>query len=348
MKTLNATFLAAAVLLGATASTSALAHGGHHHGGHHHGGHHRHHGVRLGVFIGAPVVFAPWYYHPPAYYHYPHTVVVPSSPVGLVGDGTRLQQVLWNLLSNAVKFTPRAGRVGIRVAMVDSQVQIQVTDTGQGIGADFLPYVFDRFTQADGEKRRAPTGLGLGLALVREMVQAHGGTVVAESPGEGHGSTFTVTLPTSAAASMLNASKVSTTQAKDVVESLPQIDILIVDDDGDVRGLLALLLESRGAVVRAVSSATEALDAISRHRPDVLLADLRMPEEDGYSLIRKLRAREREQQDGRLPAIAVTAYASPRDREQAIAAGYDGHVAKPVDPGELARAIVKVAKAENV
>ena len=272
-------------------------------------------------------------------------VVVPRHTVGLVGDGARLQQVLWNLLSNAVKFTPRRGRVGIRVAAADSQVRIQVTDTGLGISADFLPYIFDRFKQANSENRSASAGLGLGLALVREMVQAHGGTVVAESPGEGYGSTFTVTLPTTVSA-MPDASS-SSGQAKEVVESLPQIDILIVDDDGDVRDLLALLLESRGAVVRAVSSVTEALDAISRQKPDVLLADLRMPEEDGYSLIRKVRAREREQQDGRLGAIAVTAYASPRDREQTIAAGYDCHVAKPVDPVELTRAIVKVAKADE-
>jgi PAS domain S-box-containing protein len=266
--------------------------------------------------------------------------VVPPMPI--VADGGRLQQVFWNLLSNAIKFSDRGGRVAIRCTEEDAQVRVQVTDNGQGIRADFLPYVFDRFSQADGQTRRSRTGLGLGLALVREMVQAHGGTVVAESPGEGRGSRFTVTLPLSIGSFAHGSPKTSAPQP-DAPESLPPIEILIVDDDGDVRDLLALLLESRGAIARTVSSASEALDAISQRRPDVLLADLRMPDEDGYSLIRKVRAREREQEEGRLPAIAVTAYASPSDRDKAIAAGFDLHVAKPVEPADLARAVATVA-----
>ena len=272
-------------------------------------------------------------------------VSVPAGEVALAGDGGRLQQVLWNLLSNAIKFTPHGGRVDVRVTEHASQVAIQISDNGQGIGPDFLPYVFDRFRQAESHKGRSPAGLGLGLALVREMVQAHGGSVVAASPGEGRGSTFTVTLPLATA---LPPSEDRPAQPEETLASLSPLEILIVDDDGDARDLLTLLLESRGATVSSVSSAKEALSAVSTRRPDVLLADLRMPEEDGYSLIRQVRASERERETGRLPAIAVTAYASASDRERAIAAGYDAHVAKPVDPDALARAIAKAAKAENV
>jgi PAS domain S-box-containing protein len=268
-------------------------------------------------------------------------IAVPAIP--LVGDASRLQQVFWNLLSNAVKFTARGGRIAIRSVREETQVHVLVSDNGDGIGAKVLPYIFDRFSQADGAKRRSPTGLGLGLALVREMVQAHGGTVVAESPGEGHGSTITVTLPLSVGAFPL-AAKASVPIREDGPNLLPPIEILIVDDDGDVRDLLALLLESRGAIARTVASATEALEAISQRRPDLLLADLRMPDEDGYSLIRKVRARERERHERRLPAIAVTAYASPRDRDQAVAAGYDSHLAKPIEPDDLARAVAHVAE----
>jgi CheY-like chemotaxis protein len=231
--------------------------------------------------------------------------------------------------------------------MQDSQVHIEVSDNGQGINPEFLPHIFERFKQAESHTGRSPAGLGLGLALVREMVLAHGGTVVAESAGEGHGSTFMVTLP-SALGTVAPESRDTGAAQVDLIESLPRIDILVVDDDGDARDLLALLLESRGASVRTVSSAQGALEAISQRRPEVLLADLRMPDEDGYSLIRKIRAQEHEEQRERLPAIAVTAYAGTRDREQAIAAGYDWHVAKPVDPGDLARAIAKVAKVENM
>jgi CheY-like chemotaxis protein len=269
-------------------------------------------------------------------------VDVPSTVSTLQGDGGRLQQVFWNLLSNAVKFTPNGGRIGLRVAQQDGEVAIAISDTGQGISAAFLPQVFERFKQA--ENRRSPKGLGLGLAVVREMVHAHGGRVLAASPGEGLGSTFTVTLPLSAAAQRL----VLDTPADPPTDSLEDLEILIVDDDGDVRDLMSLLLEARRAHVRAASSAAEALDVIAQRRPDVLLADVGMPEEDGYSFIRKLRARERQQNRSRLPAIAVTAYATATDRERALAAGYDGHVAKPVDPAALTRAIALVAKPQEV
>jgi CheY-like chemotaxis protein len=265
--------------------------------------------------------------------------------VSLVGDAGRLQQVFWNLLSNAIKFTPQGGRVAIQWQEHAGQVRIAISDTGQGIDADFLPHVFDRFSQANGEKRQSRAGLGLGLALVREMVHAHGGTVLAESPGESRGSTFTITLPVSSGSSATEAVRAPRTEG---LESFSHLEILIVDDDEDGRDLLALLLDSRGATTRTASSAAEALEAIRQRRPDVLLADLRMPDEDGFSLIRKIRAVEHEQQIRRLPAIAVTAYASPSHREQALVAGYDSHVAKPVDAGELARAISQVAGADSV
>jgi CheY-like chemotaxis protein len=267
---------------------------------------------------------------------------VATTAMTVVGDAGRLQQVFWNLLSNAVKFTPRGGEVRVRLDETDSQVRIHVTDTGRGIRSDFLPFVFDRFKQAEGDTNRQSAGLGLGLALVREIVQAHGGSVDAHSPGEGRGSTFTVVLPVRAAATPATTKPPTEAAAS---ELLTDIRILIVDDEADVRDLLTLILESRGGNVRAVSSAAEAFDAIGSFHPDVLLADLRMPEEDGYSLIQRVRARERQRRGEHLPAIAVTAYASPSDRTRALEAGYDGHLAKPVVPGEVVTVVAKIASA---
>jgi PAS domain S-box-containing protein len=269
-----------------------------------------------------------------------------SDAIAMVGDANRLQQVFWNLLSNAVKFTPECGRIQIRVTRDDAHVHIQVTDTGQGMPPEFLPYVFDRFRQEDTRRGKSPSGLGLGLAVAREMVQAHAGTVVAHSDGEGQGSTFTVTLPTTLqepSRGQLTADDAESAE----VSSLAGLDVLVVDDDGDVRELFSFLLESRGATVRAASSANEALEAAHRKRPDVILADVRMPDEDGYSLIRKLRAQERQRQLAPVPAVAVTAYASAADKEKAIAAGYDWHVAKPIDPSALTRLIARLANLEN-
>jgi PAS domain S-box-containing protein len=274
-------------------------------------------------------------------------VMPPPSPIALMADGGRLQQVLWNLLSNAVKFTPRDGRVTVGWRQQDSTVRIEVRDTGQGIRADFLPHVFDRFSQADSQMRGARAGLGLGLALVREMVTAHGGTVTAESPGDGQGSTFVVTLPAlPAEAGAKPAFPVAA--AAGSAPPLPRLDILVVDDDGDVREVLALLLEAKGAVVRTASSAAEAFAAIRRRRPNLLLADLRMPGENGYSLIRKLRSEERTRHHAPLAAIAVSATDSQRDREEALVAGYDWHVAKPVTPDDLAHAIARVVSAHPI
>jgi PAS domain S-box-containing protein len=265
-----------------------------------------------------------------------------DSPMVVSGDATRLQQVFWNLFSNAIKFTARNGRVDVRALTRETIAVIEVADNGQGIPAEFLPHVFDRFKQADGGKP-SRAGLGLGLAVAREMVQAHGGTIEAESLGEGRGSTFRVTLPLAidvAHEDIAGAVLPATDQ------SLAHLDILIVDDDEDARDLLSLILESRGARTRSVTSAQEALDAIVAHRPNVLLSDLRMPNEDGYFLIRQVRGRENGGR--RLPAIAVTANASLRDRDHSLAAGYDMHISKPVDPAELARLIVRVTNAHGV
>jgi PAS domain S-box-containing protein len=268
----------------------------------------------------------------------------PAATVTLRGDAGRLQQVFWNLLSNAVKFTAHGGRVAVAVDKQDDHVRVIVSDNGHGIRPELLPHVFDRFRQGERHDKGSTAGLGLGLAVVREMVEAHHGSVVAHSAGEGLGSTFTVTLP------LVTVGSHETTPAQPIVpptESL-SIDVLVVDDEGDVRDLLAFTLVSRGARVQAVSSAREALERIANRRFDVLLADLRMPDGDGYELIRTLRAREDERGLARLAAIAVTAYAAQSDRERAIAAGYDAHVAKPVDTDELVRAIARVIKAARV
>jgi PAS domain S-box-containing protein len=274
-------------------------------------------------------------------------VLPPASPTMLVADGARLQQVLWNLLSNAVKFTPRGGRITVRWAREGDEALIEVSDDGHGIRPEFLPHVFDRFRQADSHQSGVHAGLGLGLALVREIVHAHRGTIAAESAGEGRGSTFIVRLPISIVPTQLEPAQAGEPDL-DVRQSLLPLEVLIVDDDADARDLLALLLESRGAVARTAVSARDALVAIEQHRPDVLLADLQMPGEDGYWLIRTLREREGVRARTHLPAIAVTAHASSGDRERAIAAGYDDHIAKPIKTEELAHAIARIAKVERV
>ena len=266
-------------------------------------------------------------------------VRMPPARMRMVGDAARLQQVFWNLLSNAIKFTRGPGRVIVTGGVHEEHLRVSVADQGQGISPEFLPHVFDRFRQGASTDGHSPAGLGLGLALVREMVQAHGGTVVAESAGEGSGSTFTVTLPPRAVGEPVPVPEASLPDAEAGVAGL---QILIVEDERDAREFLALLLASRGAVVRTAASGSEAFAAMSGQRPDLLLADLRMPEEDGYSLIRRWRAHETEHPGPRVAAIAVTAYASPNDRDQAIAAGFDSHVAKPVDAAVLAAAIGRV------
>jgi len=267
-------------------------------------------------------------------------IVQPGAPAAVMGDAARLQQVFWNLLSNAVKFTRPGGRVAIRWSAAGARAVVEVADSGQGIAADLLPHVFDRFRQADSAGRPRP-GLGLGLAVVRELVQAHGGTVAADSPGEGLGSTFSVTLPLAGRARPSPEPE----PPREFQPSLAGIDVLVVDDNEDARDLLVFVLESRGAAARAVGSAVEALRAIEDRRPDVLLADLRMPEEDGYWLIRTLRGRE--SGESRIRAIAVTADASPGDRDSSLAAGFDRHLAKPVDPTQLMLAVAQVVSGDH-
>jgi CheY-like chemotaxis protein len=245
-----------------------------------------------------------------------------------------LQQVVWNLLSNAVKFTSPGDRVMVRLEQVDTQAQITVRDTGKGIHPDFLPHVFDYFRQEDGKTTRKFGGLGLGLAIVRHLVELHGGTVSVDSPGVGLGSTFTVQLPLMAASLEVQQSKPLAAN----ITNLSQLQILVVDDEADMRELAVTILEEYGAVVRVAASATEALMALAQFKLDVLICDIGMPDVDGYMLMRQIRSRSPEQGRG-IPAVALTAYAGELNQQQALAAGFQLHISKPVEPAELAKAI---------
>ena len=262
------------------------------------------------------------------------------------GDEQRLQQVVWNLLSNAVKFTASGGSVQVRLQRINSHVEIVVADTGVGIHPGFLPHVFDRFRQADGSTTRNYGGLGLGLAIVRHLVELHGGTARAESGGENQGSKFTVRLPlmVSAEHHMVTplATAVIAEASRDRQLSLNGLRVLIVDDELDARTLLTAMLERCGAEVLAAGSAGEGLQTIERWRPDVLVADIGMPIEDGYGLIRKVRSLPKER-GGQTPALALTAYARTEDRVRAISEGYQLHLAKPVDRVELATVVASLA-----
>jgi len=262
------------------------------------------------------------------------------------GDPDRLQQVVWNLLSNAVKFTPRGGRVQIRLARVDSHVEIVVTDTGKGIAGDVLPYVFDRFRQADSSSQRAHGGLGIGLALVKNLVELHGGSVHAVSPGLEQGATFTVRLPLMLHAETAERGPAAVHGVKPVT-SLGGITLLILDDDTDALDLFATVLRQAGGEVRAARSVREALDLLRAWEPDVIVSDIEMPEENGYAFIRRLRGGDVPHGD-RIPAIAVTAYGGVNERIRVLSAGFDAYVAKPVEPDELAAIISRmVARART-
>jgi PAS domain S-box-containing protein len=258
--------------------------------------------------------------------------------VGLVqGDPERLQQVFWNLLSNAVKFTPRQGHIEVRLQRRGSRAVVVVSDTGIGIRQDMLPVIFERFRQADSSITRAHGGVGLGLAIVQQVVEMHGGTVEASSPGEGHGSTFTILLPVAA----LQEAQVDAARAARETVGCHGIHTLLVDDEADGREILSVFLEHCGAQVTAVGSAREALAAIERRRPDVLVSDLAMPQVDGYELIRRVRALP----DGAgIPAIALTAHATADARVKAFRAGFDTYMTKPVDPTELVAVIVELVQ----
>ncbi|MEH2468189.1 hybrid sensor histidine kinase/response regulator [Nostoc sp.] len=264
-----------------------------------------------------------------------------ESGVGQVlGDANRLQQVIWNILSNAIKFTPTGGQVKIKLEQVGLQVQICITDTGKGIVPEFLAYVFDYFRQADSATTRKFGGLGLGLAIVRHLVELHGGTVQAESLGEGQGATFTIRLPCLQDESKgIKDAKDNSSLLADQSSPLSGLQILVVDDDADMREFLSFMLEQYGATVITVTSAIEALTALSQSQPNLIISDIGMPEMDGYMLMRQVRSLKPEQGGGIL-AIALTAYAGEMDQQQAIAVGFQQHISKPVDPEELVKAIV--------
>lgn len=272
-----------------------------------------------------------------------------DSGIGLVrGDPNRLQQVLWNLLSNAVKFTPAGGRVQVVLERVNSHVEIVVEDSGIGIRAEFLPHVFDRFRQADATTTRRYGGLGLGLSIVRNLVELHGGSVRVKSPGEGQGSTFIVAIPVSHVRSEDVVRLQRPAVAVDPLEAieLPRLDgvaVLIVDDEADGRGLIARILEGRGAQARCASSATEALELLTRECFDILLSDIGMADMDGYELMRRVRQMQLPR-SGPIPAIAVTAYARPEDRQRALLAGYHLHLAKPIEARELVAGVASLQR----
>jgi CheY-like chemotaxis protein len=260
-------------------------------------------------------------------------------------DPDRLQQVVWNLLSNAIKFTPDGGRIELRAGKADdAHVEILVSDTGTGIAPDFLPYVFDRFRQAEAGTRRRYGGLGLGLAIVRHLVELHGGTVGVHSAGEGRGATFRVVLPArEARPGETPASRPIARLRSAPADRLDGVRVLIVDDEADSRDLFAQILESAGAHVRTAPSAGEALTHLIETGADVLLSDIEMPQMDGYELLRLVLADSRIQRKG-LVAIALTAYARAADRRRALEAGFDEHLAKPVDPETLVATIAALRR----
>ena len=267
-----------------------------------------------------------------------------SAPAMISGDGNRLQQVVWNLLSNAVKFTDSGGRVCVKVARVGGAVEVSVSDTGRGISKEFLPYVFDRFRQADSTTTRQHGGLGLGLAIARHLVEIHGGTINAESRGEGRGATLTIRLPliatTAAAKGFVEPEQHKLARSPQLLSGL---NVLVVDDDSDTLTLMATALKRRHANVTAVSSAGEAIQEITRKRPDVLVSDIAMPDEDGYGLIKKVRSLENGVSEN-IPAVAITAYAKEEDRERALSAGFQIYLAKPVELTELISVVARAAK----
>ena len=275
--------------------------------------------------------------------------VMDTASVSIPGDPVRLQQVVWNLLSNAIKFTPRGGRVQIRSERVNSHLEIVVSDTGQGISSDFLPHVFDRFRQADQKTSRLHGGMGLGLSIVRHLVELHGGTVSATSGGEGQGATFTVTLPITplyqvdASGGRVHPAARELLPPDNGTDRLDGLHILVVDDESDTRELLKQGLEYCGAKVSLAGSASEAVDSLASFVPDILISDIGMPGEDGYDFIRQVRDLPAER-GGKIAAIALTAYTRIEDRLHALRAGYDMHVPKPVELAELVAVAASVAR----
>ncbi|HXK19185.1 MAG TPA: ATP-binding protein, partial [Polyangiaceae bacterium] len=276
----------------------------------------------------------------------------------VLGDFDRMQQVLWNLFLNAVKFTPPRGSVQISVGRVVNQVEVRVRDTGCGISSEFLPHVFDRFRQAEGSSARIQPGLGLGLTLVRELIELHGGTVSAESPGKDQGATFTVVLPIPALLMLTEAAPLPSSKPPKVTTDPPSapaeepsaplhhlldgMSVLVVDDEADAREALVGLLERYGATVRSAGSVADAMAALRTSVPDVMVSDIGMPGADGYELIRQLRLLPADA-GGRVPSLAVSAYATDEHRKKVKRAGFQGHLEKPVAAAELVTAVAQLA-----
>jgi PAS domain S-box-containing protein len=263
------------------------------------------------------------------------------------GDPDRLQQIIWNLLTNAIKFTPKGGRVQVWYERIDSHVEINISDTGQGIDPEFLPHIFDRFRQSDSSSTRRHGGLGLGLSIVRQLVELHGGMVTADSPGEGKGANFKVMLPLLPVAHEVSHGEMAPPRLgnpplTDRPPTLNDLRVLVVDDEPDARELIGVVLKACGAEVVAVGSASEALAEMERQQFDVLVSDIGMPE-DGYALISKIRQLPLER-GGRIPAAALTAYAGVEDRMRVLSAGYQMHIPKPVEPAELTTVVASLAE----
>jgi CheY-like chemotaxis protein len=266
----------------------------------------------------------------------------------VAGDPSRLQQVVWNLVSNAVKFTPKLGRVQVRLEQVNSHVEIVVSDTGVGISPDFLPYVFERFRQAEAGTTRKTGGLVLGLAIVRHIVEMHGGTVAAASAGEGQGATFRVRLPLMIVhpEPLEKRREHPRSERREALTNLGNLDgirVLAIDDEADALTLLRVVLETANAEVMTLSSPLGALDYLTQVQPDVLIVDIGMPEMDGLELMRRIRD-SRHSAVRRLPSIALTAFARSEDRTKALNSGFEMHLAKPVDPGELVASVATLAR----
>ena len=260
-----------------------------------------------------------------------------ASPVS--GDPNRLQQIVWNLLTNAIKYTPKGGRVQVRVQKVESHVEVTVSDNGQGLDPEFLPQLFRRFSQADSSTTRSHGGLGLGLAIVRHLVELHGGTVHGTSPGVNLGSTFTVNLPLT-----VNSRETATTSHTSAPAlDLSGVKVLVVDDEPDARMLVERVLTNSGAHVTTAASADEAYHKLTTERPDILLCDIGMPVQDGYQLIHRIRALSHED-GGSTPAVALTAFARSEDRRRALLAGFQLHVPKPAEPAELLAVVSSISR----
>jgi CheY-like chemotaxis protein len=261
--------------------------------------------------------------------------------VRVQGDANRLQQIFWNLFTNAIKFTPKGGAITVATERSDAEVKIKVIDNGIGITPEFLPYIFDRFRQADGSTTRAQGGLGLGLSIVRHLVELHHGRVAVNSPGKQLGSTFTISLPIAVTATAQQSEPSQLEDRELLVKSqriLDGLKILVVDDDADTRDLVSTILTRCGSEVRCSESAAEALLAFQEWSPDLLVSDIGMPQEDGYGLIRRLR-KLKSRRAKQIPALALTAYATDEDRTLALAAGFQMHLTKPIEPESLVSSI---------